>query len=472
MLFNSIEFVVFFLVVCFIYYLPFLKKYQVSILVLSSIYFYGTSSFKATALFLLSISINAIASYLVLYGNQKYSRLFSTLGVVINLLILIFFKYTSLLISTFSPENYIDSPVTQALLHIPLPIGISFFTFEGISLLVDVYQKRDLKQSWYAKNLPVFYLNTAFFISFFPHLIAGPILKAHSFMPQIGQKLFKNIAWEAAFKHLVVGYFLKIVIADNLKDQTMFLSAPFSGLHPIDLLSMLFAYSFQIFADFAGYSLIAIGLAEILGYNLVHNFNFPYISQTFSEFWRRWHISLSSWLREYLYIPLGGNRKGNVRTYINLFLVMFLGGLWHGATWSYALWGSVHGSALMIERAISKKTASIDNTFWQITKGFFVFLIVTFAWLFFKLPAIEDVVDFYKALLSTSYSDFNIQPRQFYIAFYTLPIIIYYLNYLLREKLKSYNGLFTRFSFAGYGLMLFMIACNSGFGGSFIYFRF
>jgi alginate O-acetyltransferase complex protein AlgI len=329
MLFNSFTFVLFFLLVMVIYYLPFFKKHQVAILVLASVYFYSTAYFKATFILVLSIGFNALISYLLFYGNRKYTQLYIVAGVILNLSVLI---YAGLLISSFTPIQYQNEPILKILMHIPLPIGISFFTFEGISLVIDAYRKRDSPEQWGERNFFKYLMNTSLFISFFPHLIAGPILKAHSFIPQINHKSFWDIPWERAFKHLIIGYFLKMVIADNLKEQTMFLSAPFDGLHPIDLLSMLLAYSFQIFADFAGYSLIAIGLGELLGYQLIQNFNFPYISKSFSEFWQRWHISLSTWLKEYLYFPLGGNKKGRLRTYFNFFMVMFLGGLWHGAT--------------------------------------------------------------------------------------------------------------------------------------------
>lgn len=470
MLFNSFQFVAFFLIVMAIYYVPLFKKYQVVILVLASLYFYSTANIKATFLLLLSIGLNAWVSYLLFYGNRTYTKLYITLGVVINLGVLVLFKYAGLLLSTFTPILFQNEPVVKILMHLPLPIGISFFTFEGISLVVDAYRKRDEPTQWGKRNFYKYLLNTSLFISFFPHLIAGPILKAHSFIPQIQRKKFNHIPWESAFKHLVIGYFLKMVIADNLKEQTMFLSAPFDGLHPADLLSMLLAYSFQIFADFAGYSLIAIGLAELLGYQLIQNFNFPYISQSFSEFWSRWHISLSTWLKEYLYIPLGGNRKGKLRTYLNLFMVMFLGGLWHGATWSYAVWGAVHGSALMVERFLSHYIQLPQHKLISLFKVLLVFAVVTFAWLFFKLPDIQDVTAYYLALAPKYWQNYQLQFREVYILIYSLPVVIYYLAYLLKSH-KPY-AFFQKFNFAGYGLMLFLICCNSGFGGSFIYFRF
>ncbi|MEQ8682884.1 MAG: MBOAT family O-acyltransferase, partial [Cyclobacteriaceae bacterium] len=219
------------------------------------------------------------------------------------------------------------------LIAIPLPIGISFFTFQGISLLVDAYRNR-AGTSDQIRVLPFWKLlfHTSLYISLFPQLVAGPIVKAHDFYPQIRTKYLSGIQWNYVFQHVVTGYFLKMVVADNLKDFTGELVWPsFERFSSVELLVYLFGYSMQIFADFAGYSLIAIGISGLFGYIIPQNFNFPYVASGFSDFWKRWHISLSTFLKEYLYIPLGGNRKGRVRTYLNLMIVMALGGLWHGA---------------------------------------------------------------------------------------------------------------------------------------------
>ena len=237
--------------------------------------------------------------------------------------------------------------------------------------------------------------NTALFKSFFPYLVAGPIVKAHEFYPQIEAKNLQDIAWETAFRCLVVGYFLKMVVADNLKDATFWIEYPHFLRHSsVGLLALLFGFSMQIFADFAGYSLIAIGLGHLFGYNLPTNFNFPYLSRSFSEFWKRWHISLSTWLRDYLYFPLGGNRKGKIRTYLNLFIVMFLGGLWHGASWKYAVWGSFHGLALAVERLFRNKINLPRHWVLDSLRVLVVFSFVTFAWLLFRLPTLKQVYDY------------------------------------------------------------------------------
>ncbi len=369
------------------YYFPLLQNKQLPILIVASLFFYACEFPFYLALLLVSAFINIIVSYKVVHTtNSRNRKLFSIFGVSLNLIILCFFKYGNLISNSFLNPT---STIFSFLLFIPLPIGISFFTFEGISLVVDVFKEKN--KSNIASIVPISIVkhagNVLLFITFFPHLIAGPILKAHDFIPQIKQKFFKDIEWTFCFKHLVLGYFLKMVIADNLNNHTFWISPPYFEAHSsFTLFFLLVGYSAQIFADFAGYSLIALGLAALFGYKLEENFNFPYIAKSFSEFWRRWHISLSSFLKEYLYIPMGGNRKGELRTYLHLLITMFLGGLWHGAAWSYAIWGSFHGMALAIERLLGK-FIKLPN--WKIIKVFqmiTVFSFVTLAWLLFKLP--------------------------------------------------------------------------------------
>ncbi len=397
MLFNSFPFLWLVLITFFLYYVPRLSKYQVHILVASSLFFYAYNNPILLILLLVSAGINILTSYYVVYGNQKRRKLNAIIGVASNLFVLAFFKYSPLFSKTFLE---VSSSVSEFLINIPLPIGISFFTFQGISLMIDVFNQKYFKSKDIVSiSLLTHAKKTLFFIAFFPQLIAGPIVKAHDFLHQINIKQLKNINWQIAFKNLVLGYFFKMVIADNLKDFTFWIAYPyFQGHSAINLITMLLGYSCQIFADFAGYSLIAIGLAHIFGYNLSINFNFPYISSSFKEFWKRWHISLSSFLMEYLYFPLGGNKKGKYRTYINLMITMLLGGLWHGAAWSYAVWGGFHGSALALERFLTDKIKIKSNIVLISIKRIMVFVFVTFAWLLFKLPEFSHVIAYVKTI--------------------------------------------------------------------------
>jgi alginate O-acetyltransferase complex protein AlgI len=363
----------------------------------------------------------------------------------------------------------VNNSFLNLLITVPLPIGISFYTFEGISLLVDLYKGKMVlhyKTNSFYEHLT----KTAFFISFFPHLIAGPILKAREFYPQIEHKSFKTIQWEDAVKKIILGFFLKMVIADNLKDITVNITFPyFQGLSSGNLLLLLFGYSMQIFADFAGYSLIAIGLGYLFGYSLPKNFNFPYISSSFSEFWRRWHISLSTWLRDYLYIPLGGNKKGEFRTYINLFLVMLLGGFWHGAAWSYAVWGASHGFFLMLERLILKDKLKEGKR--SYLGMIIVFTVVTLLWLLFKLTEFSHVVAYCVSVFENIRIPLKFGINELAILFYSSLIMGYHFFYLWSDS-PAFVKRFVQAEPVLYGLLLFLILTNSGSQGSFIYFQF
>lgn len=474
MLFNSFPFLVLLIITFIIYYLPvdFFRKgnTQLLVLIVASIIFYGY--FKPSLLLLLFFSgaVNVITSYFVCYGNGKYRLTLASVGVIINLAVLAFFKYSPLIaVSFFNTEQGIGA----FLMTIPLPIGISFFTFEGISLVIDTYRGKtdnrfkDLVPLSFATHIR----NSFFFIVFFPHLVSGPILKAHDFIPQIGKKLFKDIDWNYSFRLLVVGFFLKLVVADNINEYTSLLLYPrFLTFSSMDLISILLGYSFQIFADFAGYSLIALGIASLFGYRLMQNFNFPYISASFSEFWKRWHISLSTFLKEYLYFPLGGNRKGKVRTYINLFITMVLGGLWHGAAWSYAVWGAFHGIMLALERLFNDRYnfSFKQKSFLLYLKMLFIFFAVSLAWLLFKLPHFEQAVMFVKACF-TNLTMVNNYILIFIIFLYGLPVILYHLLYLKRQSVPQF---LSKYEFAIYGIMIFLIFTNSGTPGTFIYFQF
>lgn len=472
MLFNSFEFVALVLVTLGIYYLPGTRKIQVLILIAASLLFYGYTNPKLLILFIISVIINVTTSYLVVHGLPERRRMYATIGVVLNLLILAFFKYSPLFGRTFFPPGH---SVGEFLVHVPLPIGISFFTFEGISLLVDAYRGRDIPEyrSLVAKSITKHAINTTFFVAFFPHLVAGPILKAHDFIPQIKEKFFRDLDWTYCYKALVTGYFLKMVIADQLNHHTFWIQYPYFETHStFVLLALLFGYSIQIFADFAGYSLIAIGIAGLFGYRLMENFNFPYISTSFSEFWRRWHISLSTFLREYLYIPLGGNRKGQGRTYFNLMITMVLGGLWHGAAWSYAVWGTFHGVALAVERFWRDRYPAPKNpsVLRQIVSGSLVFSFVTLAWLLFKLTDFSHVIKFMHALVNnTGFSSY--MAIVVYVALYSTPVVLYHLYYLYKTHNPTHT-LARRAEPYIYGLMFFLIVTNSGIGTDFIYFQF
>lgn len=469
MLFNSYPFFFLTLITFSFYYFKLLRSYQIYILILSSAVFYGYSQPFLLILLFLSASINAIASYWLFFGKKDKKKLIASCGVIFNLLVLGFFKYNKLL------EYDASSELIDFIILLPLPIGISFYTFQGISLLMDAY--KPLKGSKLTINSSFYehYRNTLFFISFFPQLVAGPIVKAHHFYPQICEKNIQDIDLYYVLRTLALGYFLKSVIADNLKDQTFWVAYPyFEFQSSLTLIVMLFGYSMQIFADFAGYSLIAIGVAALFGYKLPQNFNFPYISKSIAEFWGRWHISLSSWLKEYLYIGLlGGNRKGEIRTYINLMVVMFLGGLWHGAAISYGVWGLWHGIGLAVERVLfgykgNKECASKPIALLQIV---LVFSFVSFGWLFFKLTSINEAINYLYSIKNNTGMAHN-KTVIFGVFVYSLPILIYHIIYLVKRSNEKVASILEKHGYMAYALMLLMLLVNGGIPGEFVYFQF
>lgn len=475
MLFNSFSFVLLVLVTLAVYYVPFMCRWQPYILIVASLVFYGVEQPILVILLLSSALLNAIVGNWLLQSDNPKTRLaVATAGVIANLLLLAFFKYNRLLADLV----WVDLDQSQGpgywFLMLPLPLGISFFTFKGISLVVDAY--RSMKQSpadgllvnqGTRQNL----VSSTLHILFFPQLLAGPITRYPAFQRQFATKYLGKVPWESAIKMIIAGYFLKMVVADNLKDLTFWMQYPqFTDKSSLDLLAFSFGYSMQIFADFAGYSLIAIGVSALFGYQVPPNFNFPYIAQSFSEFWRRWHISLSSWLRDYLYIPLGGNRKSEIRTYANLMIVMFLGGLWHGAAWSFATWGIVHGLALAVERPFRKTVFfTSESLYFVIARTLLVFSVVTFAWTFFVLTDFNHAVQYFGAILSNFHYGAALSDI-FLIGLYSIPVIVYHGLYLYQHKMcRRLSPSLASFI---YGAMLTAIVINSGSQDAFIYFQF
>lgn len=478
MLFTSPVFIKFVAVVFAVYYIPQLKYFQIHIIIIASILFYMKSTPDFAFLLMFSILASSATSHAVATSKSMAKVYgYTVIGVTANILLLSFFKYKSL----FIPQIYTDPTLhamTSFALALPLPVGISFYTFHGISLIVDTYRSRNQNNS-YIQNIDKGFFDhlkkTFLYLIFFPQLIAGPIMRARDFYPQIRTKEFADINWNGAIRALIIGYFLKRFVGDNISAYTSIIKYPyFMDYSTINLSALLIAYSIQIFADFAGYSMIALGLGRLFGYELPINFMLPYISETFSEFWRRWHISLSSWLREYLYVPLGGSRSGRARTYTNLIIVMILGGLWHGAAWSYAAWGLWHGCALVIERLLigtwfyRQKGPAIRAA--RIT---LVFCVVSFGWLLFKLPDFNHVVQFITAMLRNYDVEFLWQ-TPFMVALYTFPIAAYHARGLILANSKSERttNIILALDRPILGFILALTLISSGDPNAFIYFQF
>ena len=351
-----------------------------------SLAMYATEGLWFLALLVICSMLTAACSFLAAGREPMRAKGAMIAGVAVNLLILAAFKYKQLVLA---PSPQPDIAWVQEFLAFGLPIGISFYCFHGISLVVDAWRQPEILR--HRDDFPRHVLDTCLYLSFFPQLGAGPITKGKHFFPQIVAKRLRDIPWGDAASNIIVGTFLKRVVADNLNQFTLPLTdaRTFPGTPQGELIAMVVGYSAQIFADFAGYSLIAIGVARLFGYRLPDNFNQPYLAQSITDFWRRWHMSLSAWLREYLYFSLGGNRRGAVRTYVNLMIVMGLGGLWHGADWKFAVWGLWHGALLAIERFLG--IGEPGRNLLALVRIPIVFVLVTVGWLFFRLTHLSDI---------------------------------------------------------------------------------
>ena len=480
MLFNSYEFVILLLATFVVFHLvPGIARRrgaQTFVLLFSSLVFYGWNNPSVLPLFVLFCGANTLAVSRIYacrkIGDERRAERLCRLSVTADILVLCAFKYAGFIVGTLP---FIPAEVVTWVKTIPLPVGISFYTFQGICLVVDA--KRGKLNPW--RDLS--FMDSFFYLAFFPQLIAGPIVKASSFLPQISRKSLSSIRIGRAIRYLIVGYFLKMVVADNLAPVTDVLAKPgfIASQDGVTLLTLLVGYSLRIFSDFCGYSMIAVGLGELFGYRLPDNFNAPYISQSVTEFWKRWNLSLSSWLKEYLYIPLGGNRKGLGHTYFNLFVVMFIGGLWHGADWRYAWWGSLHGSFLVIERVLNQKPffQFVVGKIPRVMRIAYCFVVVTLLWTTFMLPDIRMVGDFLRHafdLSGFSPSTYALDPRVFSVFFFGTGALLPHVAALLRERnpVRWRGFIGSRLESFVYAFMLFMVVTNSGRQTEFLYFKF
>lgn len=348
---------------------------------LFSLYFY----YKCAGIYwLLHVVIVVVDYHLARWMEDAATRREKTgllvVSLVLNLGMLVFFKYNiySELWSELSGAPFDPTKVF-------LPVGISFFTFQSLSYTIDVYRGQ-------LKSLDNI-LDYAFFVTFFPQMVAGPIVRAADFLPQIYKA--PHVTREDFGRGIFLigtGLFKKAVISDyisaNFVDRVFDSPLQYTGM---ENLFAVYGYAMQIYCDFSGYSDMAIGIALLIGFSFPINFDSPYQSRSVTEFWHRWHISLSRWLRDYLYIPLGGNRKGRVRTYVNLMLTMLLGGLWHGAALRYIIWGGLHGMALMVERLFKEKIPTAPGLVRRLLGGFFTFHFICFCWIFFRAQGMENV---------------------------------------------------------------------------------
>ena len=387
-------------------------------LTLFSIFFY----YKSSGLYFILLIITAVVDYnlakqIARTEIKQRRTLFLVLSLIVNIGMLIYFKYTNFFLGMF--YDVVNKPFDP--LNIFLPVGISFFTFQSLSYTIDIY-RRNIEP---VKNISEF----AFFVTFFPQMVAGPIVRASVFLPQVRKTPHVSRAdFGKAIFLICIGLFKKAVISDyislNFVDRIFDNPGLYTGL---ENLFGVYGYALQIYCDFSGYTDMAIGIALLLGYKLPVNFNSPYQSGSITEFWRRWHISLSSWLRDYLYISLGGNRKGKIRTYINLMITMLLGGLWHGAALRFVIWGALHGIGLAFEKFINSIVSIPATKLTRILRVLITFHFVCFTWIYFR----ADNMTVVRAMLIQIATDFHPEIFLDFLKGYPYVLMLMVLGYIL-----------------------------------------
>lgn len=475
MIFNSLAFLVFITLFFPTYF--FLKgRSRLLFCLASSYFFYGWWDWRFLTLIITSTLIDYyVGLKLENTDDQPKRKQLLIASIIVNLGFLAFFKYFNFFTDSFAvlAASFGWDPGWNTL-NIILPVGISFYTFQSMSYTIDVYNKK----------IPIEpnFLRFATYIAFFPQLVAGPIVRARDFLPQF--KTDKKFEWDRMISgsgQVLWGFFKKVAVADSLApfvDQCFMAPEGFSAMH---LTIGVIFYSFQIYCDFSGYSDIAIGLARIMGFDFPDNFKTPYFSKDFSEFWKRWHITLSSWLQDYLYIPLGGNRYGTFKTYRNLMITMLLGGLWHGASWVFVFWGFLHGSYLVVQRLIGKKFGRLLNVLHTpkvLQVGiniFIVYILTSLAWIFFRSPDFETamqvitgIANFQSFTFASIINKFVVLKGGILIALLlTVEITDFKFNY---SNILVQNPTFRVISFAS---LIWLIAFLGTFdSNAFIYFQF
>ncbi|MCL2304592.1 MAG: MBOAT family protein [Planctomycetaceae bacterium] len=478
MFFNSFEFAVFLPVVVAVFWLLVrVEKLRNWWLILASYYFYCCWDWRFAFLILLSTIVDYYAGLIIDRAKTPKSRkTWLIVSLVVNLGCLGFFKYCDFFIVNFQTlMGTMGIQVPIAPLHIILPVGISFYTFQTLSYTLDIY-KGTLKPT---RDFSKF----ALFVVYFPQLVAGPIVRAQEFMPQLEHKPnYDDDATVRGVYQIFAGLFKKIMIADvlavTLVDPAFRNPETFSGFW---LLLAVYAYAMQIYCDFSGYSDIAIGSARLCGFVLPINFNRPYIATSLTDFWRRWHITLSTWLRDYLYISLGGNRWGSLLTYRNLFITMLLGGLWHGAAWNFVIWGGIHGIGLAVEKMIfgGKRLLNLDGLpRWIIfLRWLITFHVIMLCWIFFRAQPTESLTTMGAAwTVITKICTLAPGESGYSLWFVGMLILGYAMHFTPLSWKRQWTNLYTKSGTliqAGICTILLLLYTFLGVGGAaFIYFQF
>lgn len=487
LLFTQYFFWVFFLLVLFGYGF-FYKNIKVRnfYLFIVSLYFY----YKTGGIFILLLLFSIVSNFYLGKGIHKSQsrgvrKMYVALSVLVSLGILAYFKYAYLAVdflnylfgTSYKVVDYLAlwsnafSGSHFDISTIILPVGISFFTFQSLSYTIDLYRNHCEP----VKNVVDF----GFFISFFPQLVAGPILRASDFIPQMYSPYSLNSREMGHAMFLIVnGLIKKMIISDyisiNFVDRVFDNPLSYSGF---ENLMAVYGYTLQIYCDFSGYTDIAIGLALLMGFHIPLNFNSPYKATSLTDFWHRWHISLSSWLRDYLYIPLGGNRKGKARTYINLMLTMLLGGLWHGASLRFVIWGGIHGLGLVVDKLRFKYLKAFNVRFAKAFSVLLTFHVVAFAWIFFRADSMQHIKDMLGQISTHFY--WNLVPQivigyRFVFSIILVGFLVHWLPSSLKERVRGWfiiTPVYAKVAFAVFVVIL-IYQFKSSVLQPFIYFQF
>ena len=477
MLFNSISYAIF-LPIVFILYWALPHKHRWILLFIASYYFYMSWNAKYVFLIFLTTFVSYLASILI-EKYQKYKKLILTVTLIVCLGVLFVFKYFNFFFETLDTIfNVFKIKLNKVTLNLVLPVGISFYTFQTLSYVIDVYRgniKAEKHFGYYAT-----------FVSFFPQLVAGPIERPENLLPQLKEE--KKFSYNNATKGLklmTIGFFKKMVVADNLAYYVDMVYKDLSYYTGFALVLVAIFFTIQIYCDFSGYSDIAKGSARLLNIELMDNFKTPYFSTTIKEFWSKWHISLSSWFKDYIYIPLGGNRCSKIRHYLNLLVTFLISGLWHGANITFVIWGGIHGLLQILEDILHIKKNTKKYSFIWYIRVILVFIIMTFTWVFFRAQNINEALyvfsNMFKGIahplsyLRSGIYSFGVKPTYLLVTLtlYLLPLFIYDLlsvNYDCFTLINKQNKV-TRYTI--YFIILFMILLLHYVGEvSFIYFQF
>lgn len=478
MLFNSFEFMLFLPIVFLLYWFVFReRKWQNLLVVVASYIFYGWWDWR----FLLLIAFTSFCSFcsgllLERYeGQRRLQQVVSATNITINLAILGLFKYYNFFVENldalFGMMGYHLDWVTM---NIILPVGISFYTFQALSYTIDVYQKK----------LPATHDIIEFFayISFFPQLVAGPIERATNLLPQFqNNRQFDYAKAVDGCRQMLWGFFKKLVIADNCAMIVNEHWNHYQELPGLALIALGILFTFQIYCDFSGYSDIAIGCARLLGFNLIQNFNYPYFSKSIPEFWRRWHISLMTWFRDYIYFPLGGSKCGRWKTIRNTLIVFFISGLWHGANWTFVCWGIYHACLISLYIIFRIKTKKNENSvkdsilpnFKEVCQISLTFILVVIGWIIFRAESIHQAMDYIYCMITNPFIG-----DRYFLLYILYGVLLLLAEWLQRDKLHAlqfsdkwpFNSIWVRYAI--YYLILIFISQNLTHQQTFIYFQF